>query len=265
MGYFDDLQVCAAVRIPRCQASLDRDFPDSWSLEYLHAGRISWGMDGQAPVIIDRPAVFWHLPGHRYRYGALDRRGWDHHYLLMQGIRAVRIVEALQSSNPAGWMPIHDPGPIHDLMRQAIGWANQDHRHPELVAVIETIAARCLSVPMHGPQHARILALADRIRARPLLPWSTATLARSAGCSEIHMRRLFRTCIGCSPSAWIVTARMHLAQRALVDGRSVREAGALAGYADPAHFSRMFRRCVGVAPRTWQQRLHPGDPRLSVP
>ncbi len=261
---FSRLTVVYGIALPGCTARLDRHFPGSWSLEYLHAGRMSWSCDGRAPVIIDRPALFWHLPGPHYAYGAVDARGWDHHYLLIAGPRAVELVGALQAAHPEGWLPVADPGLVRATMRDALTHVERGGDGPGLAALVELLVARAVAPGHRDPVHRAAAAWADRIRESPLEPWSASAAARAAGCSEVHLRRVFRTLTGCSPTAYALAARMTIARRALAAGAAVAEAGRAAGYGDPAQFSRMFRRVVGINPARWRigtacDRVRPGD------
>lgn len=255
MGYFDDCELRAGAELPACQAFLDRRFPGTWSIEYLHAGRMEMAVDGGAAVVLDRPAAFWHLPERRYRYGAVDRRGWDHHWVLLAGPRARRLVEELQRVHPAGWAPVDDPAPFRARMRVLIDITRRGDpaRRPEGVALVEELVARLVARPPAAL--APVLALAERMRADPLRPWPLAREAAALGLSAVHLRRLFRRAVGMSPVAWCVASRLQVAAGALVDGAAVAAAGRLAGYRDPHQFSRMFRRRYGAAPRIWRAGL----------
>jgi len=257
VGYFDDLVLHSGAVLPRCTAYLDRRFPGAWSLEYLHAGRMEMAIDGAPRVILDRPAAFWHLPDRRYRYGACDRRGWDHHWLILHGPRAARLIGELQRVHPAGWAAVADPAAFQARMRFAIELARRGDpaRHSEAVAAVEGLVAGLVCAPQAGGRTAAIAALAERMRLDPAKPWPLCAEAASIGLSEVHLRRLFRRTTGLSPMAWCLAARMQAAVRALSDGAPVAAAAAAAGYRDASQFSRMFRRHHGASPRRWRSGL----------
>ncbi|MFM2090447.1 MAG: hypothetical protein RLZZ127_936 [Planctomycetota bacterium] len=259
LACFARLRVVDGLAIPGCTARIDRRFPGSWSVEYLHAGRMVWSCDGRSPEIIDRPALFWHLPGPRYAYGPVDRRGWDHHYLLLDGPRAADLVGALQALHPCGWLAVADPGLVRGTMLEALA-RREAGTGAEASALVELLVARATAPGERDPVRRAAAAWAARIRDRPLAPWSAAAEARAAGCSEVHLRRAFRAVTGRSPTALALAARMTLARRALAAGGAVADAGRAAGYTDPAQFSRMFRRVVGIAPVRWRMGALPdGD------
>ncbi len=257
MGYFDDLTLHSGAVLPACTAYLDRRFPGTWSLEYLHAGRMEMAIDGGPVITLDQPAAFWHLPERRYRYGACDRRGWDHHWLMLTGPRAARLIGELQRVHPAGWAAVADPTAFQARMRVAIELVRRGDpvRHPEAVAAVEDLVARLVCAPRAGGRIAAVMTLAERMRQDPARPWPLSTEAATLGLSEVHLRRLFRQMTGLSPVGWCLAARMQAAVRALADGATITVAAAAAGYADPPQFSRMFRRRYGASPRRWRSVL----------
>jgi AraC-like DNA-binding protein len=254
MGYFDDLGLHSGAVLPACTAYLDRRFPGTWSLEYMHAGRMEMAIDSGPSIVLDRPAAFWHLPEHRYRYGACDRRGWDHHWLMFTGPRAARLIGELQRVHPAGWCQVADPTVFQARMRVAIELVRRGDpvRHPEAVAAVEDLVARLVCAPRAGGRIAAVIALAERMRQNPVRSWPLSVEARTLGLSEVHLRRIFRQITGLSPVGWCLAARMQAAVRALADGAAIASAASAAGYDDPAQFSRMFRRHYGTSPRRWR-------------
>ncbi len=257
MGYFDDLGLHGGAVMPACTAYLDRRFPGTWSLEYLHAGRMEMAIDGAPAIILDRPAAFWHLPERRYRYGACDRQGWDHHWLMLTGPRAARLIGELQRVHPTGWAAVADPTAFQARMRMAIELVRRGDpvRHPEAVAAIEDLVARLVCAPRVGGRIAAVMALAERMRLDPSRAWPLSVEAVAIGLSEVHLRRVFRQVTGLSPVGWCLASRMQAAARALADGASITAAAAAAGYEDPPQFSRMFRRRFGASPRRWRSVL----------
>ncbi|MFD0743877.1 helix-turn-helix domain-containing protein [Phytohabitans flavus] len=77
---------------------------------------------------------------------------------------------------------------------------------------------------------------------------SLADLARVANLSPYHLARTFATEYGLPPHAYQIQARVGLARRLLLAGRSATEVAYATGFYDPSHFTRHFRRVVGVPP-----------------
>jgi len=86
-------------------------------------------------------------------------------------------------------------------------------------------------------------------------------VARHAGCSEAHLSRSFRRCLGMPPGDYILTQRMALAQSLLSStGDPVKAIAARLGYRDAFSFSHAFKNLVGEAPTLWRsRRIRPAD------
>ena len=74
-------------------------------------------------------------------------------------------------------------------------------------------------------------------------------LARTAGISQFHLLRNFRSCFGHSPSAYHRRIRLEAGKQAIDRGiMSCGEAAHRFGFADASSFSHAYRRVFGVAP-----------------
>jgi AraC family transcriptional regulator len=63
----------------------------------------------------------------------------------------------------------------------------------------------------------------------------------------------FRHATGMSLQRWHMRARVHRAQRMILDdpAQSFTEIASLLGFADQSHFSRTFKQLIGATPREW--------------
>lgn len=78
-------------------------------------------------------------------------------------------------------------------------------------------------------------------------------VARHAGCSEAHLSRVFRRCLGMPPGDYIITQRMALAKSLLYStGDPVKTIAARLGYRDTFAFSHAFKNVEGTAPTLWR-------------
>jgi AraC-like DNA-binding protein len=260
VAYHDDIVFVDAGHLPRCRVEVDRRFPGTWSLEFIGGGRMRQAVDGGPEVVIDRPAAFWHLPEHRYRYGPVDPSGWDHHWVLLRGDRARRMVaEGLAPLAASGWVPVADAVRFGAILRDLIQLVQvaDPRRQPRAVALLEDLVAQLVEQPdliAAGPHHAAVLRLAEGLRADPWRAWDPAVAAGRLGLSVSSFRRIFRQAVGTSPHAYLVGCRMRQAADLLRrDGRPVQAVAAELGFADPLRFSKVFRRCVGLSPRTYRR------------
>jgi AraC-like DNA-binding protein len=91
------------------------------------------------------------------------------------------------------------------------------------------------------------------VHASPAEPWTTASLARQAGCSRSTLAARFTRLVGHPPMHYLAAWRMRLAADRLGHaGATVAEAAHVAGYDSEAAFSRAFKRVTGVTPGSWR-------------
>jgi hypothetical protein len=86
MDYFSGLNFGISNHLPQCRAWIDREFPGA-ALNYAHAGRIRWAMNGDALQTLHAPVAWWTVPGVRYVYGNYEGESWDHYYVTFGGPR----------------------------------------------------------------------------------------------------------------------------------------------------------------------------------
>ncbi|MFI5764235.1 helix-turn-helix domain-containing protein [Streptomyces sp. NPDC051563] len=77
------------------------------------------------------------------------------------------------------------------------------------------------------------------------------SLEEAAGLLQAHPAHLVRTfsgAFGIAPHQYLVSRRVALARRLLLDGRPAAEVAVAAGFYDQSHFTRHFKRVVGTTP-----------------
>lgn len=82
-----------------------------------------------------------------------------------------------------------------------------------------------------------------------------AALARQAGLSEKHFRRLFEQTYGATPGRFLAQVRLRRAKELLARGASVTEACVGVGFSSVGSFSSKFIRETGRSPRSFQREL----------
>ena len=75
--------------------------------------------------------------------------------------------------------------------------------------------------------------------------------AATLGCSSSSLVHGFHRHVGMPPHRYLVSRRVDLARRLLLEGRPAAEAAVLAGFHDQAHLTRHFKRLLGVPPAAW--------------
>jgi AraC-like DNA-binding protein len=106
--------------------------------------------------------------------------------------------------------------------------------------------------PLIPPAIARTIRYAEQHLGDPL---NMDILARVAGCSRVHLTRLFKKHLGIHTRDWLIETRMRYARMMLnVSDKTVNEISSMVGYWDPYHFSTAFRRVTGMAPTEYRRQ-----------
>lgn len=99
---------------------------------------------------------------------------------------------------------------------------------------------------------ARDAPLARRVRAvldeRLTESFTLAEIAAEVGAHPSHLIRAFSREFGLAPHQYVVSRRVDIARRLLVDGIRPASAAVEAGFHDQAHLTRHFRRILGSTP-----------------
>ncbi|MDR5708742.1 MAG: AraC family transcriptional regulator [Armatimonadota bacterium] len=83
-----------------------------------------------------------------------------------------------------------------------------------------------------------------------------AELARAAACSPTHLRRLFRTALGMSPSRYLLERRLQRAAELLRGtDHTVQQVAERCGFESLSHFHRHFKARYGCTPLAFRTRL----------
>lgn len=101
----------------------------------------------------------------------------------------------------------------------------------------------------------RIRHLLRSIRENPAAGWNVDELARRAGLSTGHFRRIFRSLTGQAPLEYVLDCRMRRACYYLEETRvPIGEIAIATGYADIYYFSRQFKERLGCTPTDYRRR-----------
>lgn len=93
---------------------------------------------------------------------------------------------------------------------------------------------------------------------------SLAEVAQSADVHPVHLTRVFRRHLRCTPGDYLRRCRLDKAAALLKSSRSgLSEIAQACGYFDQAHFSRAFKRAYGIGPKAYREVYLVQDPENS--
>ena len=262
MRYFDDIEILDACLSPRCHAVMDQSFPGIYSVEFIRAGRMRFGIDGGESLEIDFPAVFWHHPDHSYQYGAVDANGWEHRYVTMRGLMAKRLVEeGFIPLSTDGYFPVKNPELVDSIFHEAASLARSHvvRPHGEIFVGLERllcvlVAEAAGSADVDGLRIQAIRGLSERMASSPGDEFDIQKEARGAGLSYSHFRRIYARSTGQAPWDYLISRRMMAAADSLRSGReSVKEIASRLGFSDPIHFAKLFKKRLGLSPGAYRR------------
>lgn len=156
-----------------------------------------------------------------------------------------------------------DPGFVLPLLRRLQSeWARRDvHAERAIELAIEDLflqlhrespARYGLGGSMHDD---RLRDIRLSIQRDPAADWSVDGLSGLAYLRPSRFTALYRQLFGRSPMADVQEIRLELAAYHLAQlNIGVAEAGALAGFGDPAAFSRRFKARFGLGPRAYRSQ-----------
>lgn len=81
---------------------------------------------------------------------------------------------------------------------------------------------------------------------------SLETLAKRYYTNKYSLCEVFRSAIGVTPSQYIISYRIQMAKKMLLDGKRVEYVCSQCGYSNQSHFSRIFKSKVGQSPKQYQ-------------
>lgn len=103
-----------------------------------------------------------------------------------------------------------------------------------------------------GLAHPRLRNAIVAIHEEPQREWSLEDLAAKSGMSRSAFASGFRDAVGVTAGAYLQRWRVGLAQKALLQGKSLKLIAQDVGYGSEAALSRAFKAQSGKSPREWR-------------
>jgi len=192
------------------------------------------------------------LPAHTLNaFEAIPGIKWEFCWVCYQRPAEQRPIADITSPVMARFEALPLKSAIQGLMYECEGPA-QPSLIQEWADLIHAYVLR-FAQPKNQPDQLR--ALWERVAANLADEWSLARLAREAGYSNEHLRRLCRRQLGRSPMHQVTYLRMRKATELLVSTELTIEAIAHdVGYHNPFVFSNAFTKWIGWRPSEYRRK-----------
>lgn len=245
--------VCGGVERMKSEYVVRRnDFP-YFAVEMVVEGEGILELNGRR-FALQAGVVFAYGPGVTHTIRTHPERRMRKYYIDFAGSEAFTL---LSNAGLGEWKPlnvtaVHTLIPIFESIEK-----ESSADSPLAQAVCETLGRLLLlkiqehTVPGRGsvPQSFRTYErLRAHIEAHYLRLHSVEDAAGECGVTPVHLSRLFGRFAQSGAYQFLIRLKMNHAAGLLENGCSVKEAGALLGFADAFQFSRAFKRVHGVPP-----------------
>lgn len=161
------------------------------------------------------------------------------------------------------WLPAKAVGraAVHPTVRDPLATAAARRIHAALALPGDLLAAEHWTLELRQRVHshlgsstvvARDMPLARRLRSliddRFTESFTLSEIAGAIGAHPSHLIRSFSRAYGIAPHQYVLSRRIDLARKLLIDGIRPSDVAARTGFHDQAHLTRHFRRLLGTTP-----------------
>lgn len=218
----------------------------------------------QAPAVSVTPLLIYNPAGtvHRDRFEVRDSaagRRFDGRFLTLSIDSALADAAAADGRLPPVATALADPDALAIARRlaSAVSRAEPDESvmQPESLA-LTLVACAATSRASSGGSPPRWLAVArEQLDDRCGEAVSMAELAQGAGVHPVHLARVFRQHVGCTPGDYLRRRRLERAAVLLRETRwPLSDIALHCGFGDQSHFANAFKRYSGATPREYRRQ-----------
>lgn len=213
---------------------------------------------GRGRVLIDgrwricREGFACLLPAHTLNaYEGLPKQRWEFCWVCYQRPQEQRPIANVTTPVMARYDPLPLRSAILGLMYECNGPAQ-----PTLIQEwTDLVHAYVLRFAQSSDQPDQLRLLWERVAANLSDDWSLALLARQAGYSNEHLRRLCRRQLGRSPMHQVTYLRMKRAAELLAStDKTIDSISQEVGYQNPFVFSNAFTKWIGWRPSEYRRK-----------
>lgn len=213
---------------------------------------------GRGKVLIDgrwricREGYACLLPAHTLNaFEAIPRSRWEFCWVCYQRPTGQRPIADVISPVMARFDPLPLRAAIQGLMYECNGPGQPTLIH-EWTDLIHAYGLR-FAQSKEQPDQLRLLW--ERVASHLADDWTLARLAREAGYSNEHLRRLCRAQMGRSPMHQVIYLRMRRAAELLATtDQTIESISHEVGYGNPFVFSNAFTRWIGWRPSEYRRK-----------
>lgn len=215
-------------------------------------------INGQGRVLIDgrwrvcREGFACLLPAHTLNaFEALPKSTWEFCWVCYQKPTEQRPIAGATTPVMARYDPLPLRAAILGLMHECNGPAQPQLMH-EWTDLINAYVLR-FAQPSDQPDQLKLLW--ERVASNLAGDWSLGRLAREAGYSNEHLRRLCQRQLGRSPMHQVIYLRMRRAAELLgATSLTIEAISQEIGYQNPFVFSNAFTKWIGWRPSEYRRK-----------
>ena len=261
MALYSDLKFLFCGEDKNYDSTIKRTF-DSFGIQYNHESELEFAVDDDEPKVFSGSYVFISKPGYYFHYGVTEKaQKRDHRYVTFTGERVNDYIEAglLDCSKPE-LISIHDPVRFAQILHLLNLEYSRDRNSPAAINLLERllfILQEEKSFQSKALQYYEktLVSCEEQIIAHPEVEYDFRILAKKAGVSYAHFRRLFQQHTGVAPKAFLLQNRFNMAVRYLLESdKRISEISELCGWDDVYFFSKQFKKKFGVSPLRFRQQ-----------
>jgi AraC-like DNA-binding protein len=227
--------------------------PDFLQILVTCSGR-GWALVGSRWECCDPGTVYIQPPGRLHAYFAEPTQPWEFSWVIFDGPGPHWLAPLARMDRP--FLRQTDPALLsHSLL----GLYNEttNRADPLLIEMwLQLLDANLRPLVDNEAMHSGISRLWLKVHQDLAHPWTVSSMARIAGVSEEHLRRLCHRIHAQSPMERVAHLRVRLIEALLATSDcSLETIAAESGYSDANALSRAFLRLKGETPARYRRRI----------